>query len=177
MIIMSFSKEPFSNRTWSLPVSALLLFVFNERRQLRFPGKGCTKTYSVEQIAEATATALRRTVPTAVPGIMFLSGKKKSMTDSLSTPIELGGLNEQNSTDYLNAINRVQAYKPWSVAFSYGRALQTSVLRAWQGETKNGELARKEFLRLIKVKINYGNESLRSLIVFLAKWFSVIGQL
>ena len=111
---------------------------------------------------------------------MFLSGKKKSTIDSTSISIDLGGLNEQNSTVYLNAINRVQAYKPWSVSFSYGRALQTSVLRAWQGEKKNGEPARKEFLRLIQVKINYANESLRwspSSVVFLAKWFSISGQL
>jgi fructose-bisphosphate aldolase class I len=40
-----------------------------------FLGKNCSKTYSVEQIAEATVIALRRTVPAAVPGIMFLSGK------------------------------------------------------------------------------------------------------
>ncbi len=39
------------------------------------PGKDCSKTYTVEQIAQATVLALRRTVPTAVPGIMFLSGK------------------------------------------------------------------------------------------------------
>jgi fructose-bisphosphate aldolase class I len=39
------------------------------------PGKNCSKTYSVKQIAEATVIALRRTVPAAVPGIMFLSGK------------------------------------------------------------------------------------------------------
>jgi fructose-bisphosphate aldolase class I len=38
-------------------------------------GKNCLKTYSVEQIAEATVIALRRTVPAAVPGIMFLSGR------------------------------------------------------------------------------------------------------
>lgn len=98
------------------------------------PGKNCSKTYSVEQIAEATVKALRRTVPTAVPGIMFLSG----------------GLNEENSTLYLNAINRVQLYKPWALSFSYGRALQTSVLWAWKGERNNGEQVRKEFIRLIK---------------------------
>ena len=38
-------------------------------------GKACPTSYTVEQIAEATVTALRRTVPSAVPGIMFLSGR------------------------------------------------------------------------------------------------------
>ncbi|CAF0914439.1 unnamed protein product [Adineta steineri] len=98
------------------------------------PGKDCTKTYSVEQIAEATVIAFRRTVPTAVPGIMFLSG----------------GHNEENSTAYLNAINRVNLYKPWTLSFSYGRALQTSVLRAWKGDKNNSEQARNEFIRLAR---------------------------
>ena len=63
----------------------------------------------------------------------------------------LGGHNEEYSTLYLNAINQVPLYKPWSLSFSYGRALQTSVLWAWKGEKNNGEQARKEFIRLIKV--------------------------
>jgi len=92
------------------------------------------KTYSVEQIAGATVITLRRTVPTVVPGIMFLSG----------------GHNEENSTLYLNAINRVKLYKPWILSFSYGRALQTSVLRAWKGNKNNSEKARKEYIRLAK---------------------------
>ncbi|CAF3638920.1 unnamed protein product [Rotaria sp. Silwood1] len=98
------------------------------------PGKNSTKKYSIEQIAEATVITFRRTVPTAVPGIMFLSG----------------GHNEENSTLYLNAINRVQLYKPWILSFSYGRALQSSVLRAWKGDKANDEQTRKEFLRLAK---------------------------
>ncbi|CAF3672822.1 unnamed protein product [Rotaria sp. Silwood1] len=66
---------------------------------------------------------------------------------SMVTP---GGHNEENSTLYLNAINRVQLYKPWILSFSYGRALQSSVLRAWKGDKANDEQARKEFLRLAK---------------------------
>jgi fructose-bisphosphate aldolase class I len=52
----------------------------------------------------------------------------------------------------LNAINQVQLYKPWVLSFSYGRALQTSVLRAWKGNKNNSEQARKEYIRLAKVK-------------------------
>ena len=70
------------------------------------PGKDCSKTYTIEQIAEATLITLRRTVPAAVPGVMFLSG----------------GHNEENSTLYLNEINRVPLTKPWPLSFSYGRA-------------------------------------------------------
>jgi fructose-bisphosphate aldolase class I len=64
----------------------------------------------------------------------------------------IGGHNEDNSTLYLNAINRVPLYKPWALSFSYGRALQTSVLRAWKGDKNNSEQARKEYIRLAKVK-------------------------
>ena len=65
--------------------------------------------------------------------------------------MNLGGHNEENSTLYLNAINRVALEKPWTLSFSYGRALQTSVLRAWKGEQCNSAAARKEFIRLIQV--------------------------
>ena len=46
-------------------------------------GVNCAKTYTIEQIAEATVIAFRRTVPTAVPGIMFLSGKLLSRCDDV----------------------------------------------------------------------------------------------
>ena len=125
------------------------------------PGKTCTKTYSVEQVAEATVIALRRTVPTAVPGIMFLSG----------------GHNEENSTLYLNAINRVPLYKPWALSFSYGRALQTSVLRAWKGNKSNSELARKEYIRLAKVEQTFFSRTKCPIFLTLAKWFGFIGEI
>ena len=32
-------------------------------------GQSCTKTYSVEEVAQATVTALKRAVPAAVPGM------------------------------------------------------------------------------------------------------------
>jgi len=75
-------------------------------------GHSCTKKYTPEQVAFATVTALRRTVPAAVPGIVFLSG----------------GQSEEEATLNLNAINRVPGHKPWALSFSHGRALQQSVL-------------------------------------------------
>jgi fructose-bisphosphate aldolase class I len=97
-------------------------------------GKGCPQKYTPEQVAQATVIALRRTVPAAVPGIMFLSG----------------GHSEENSTIFLNAINRVELGKPWILSFSYGRALQSSVLRAWKGDKNNSDTAQQEYLRLAK---------------------------
>jgi fructose-bisphosphate aldolase class I len=75
-------------------------------------GHSCAKKYTPEQNAFATVTALRRTVPSAVPGIVFLSG----------------GQSEEEATVNLNAINRVPGQRPWALSFSYGRALQQSVL-------------------------------------------------
>ncbi|KAK9839825.1 hypothetical protein WJX81_004472 [Elliptochloris bilobata] len=72
-----------------------------------------------KEVAQATLTALRRSVPPAVPGIMFLSG----------------GLSEEQATVNLNEINRAAAASggaPWRLSFSFGRALQASVLEIWK---------------------------------------------
>lgn len=57
-----------------------------------------------------------------------------------------GGQSEEEATQNLNAINQVEGKKPWALSFSYGRALQASVLKAWQGKKDNVEDAQKEFL-------------------------------
>jgi len=80
------------------------------------PGTGCKTKYSPEDIALATVSVLRRTVPAAVPGITFLSG----------------GQSEEEASIHLNAINRVTT-NPWALTFSYGRALQATVLKTWKG--------------------------------------------
>ncbi|XP_066267400.1 fructose-bisphosphate aldolase-like isoform X2 [Branchiostoma lanceolatum] len=82
------------------------------------PGQSCSTRYTAEQIAAATVTALSRTVPAAVPGIVFLSG----------------GQSEEDASINLNAINQFQGKKPWKLTFSYGRALQASALKAWAGK-------------------------------------------
>jgi len=88
-----------------------------------------------EQVAMATVTALRRTVPPAMPGVVFLSG----------------GQSEVSATENLNAMNNVNACRPWKLAFSYGRALQASVLQAWQGKKENFDLAQKVFMHRAKM--------------------------
>ncbi|WP_372715973.1 class I fructose-bisphosphate aldolase [Immundisolibacter sp.] len=84
-------------------------------------GKECVVQANARQIAEATVRCFRRTVPAAVPGIMFLSG----------------GQNEVQATENLNAINALSARHPWIFSFSYGRALQAPALKAWQGKKDN----------------------------------------
>jgi fructose-bisphosphate aldolase class I len=97
-------------------------------------GQACTKKYTPEQVAVATVTALKRTVPAAVPGIVFLSG----------------GQSEEDATIHLNAINQVGGHKPWALSFSFGRALQASVLKAWAGSKENVPAAQNEYLKRAK---------------------------
>ena len=84
-------------------------------------GKECAVQASARQVAEATVRCFRRTVPAAVPGIMFLSG----------------GQGDAQATENLDAINRLSAHHPWTFSFSYGRALQAPSLKAWGGKKEN----------------------------------------
>ena len=81
------------------------------------------------EVAVHTLRTLRRTVPAALPGIFFLSGGQ--------TPAE--------ATVHLDAINR-HGPQPWGLSFSYGRALQEPVLKAWQGAAANGRAAQAALL-------------------------------
>jgi len=46
----------------------------------------------------------------------------------------------------LNAINKLDVPRPWALTFSYGRALQSSVLKAWKGRKDNAKAAQKVLL-------------------------------
>lgn len=85
-------------------------------------------------IAEYTVTALRRTVPPAVPGVVFLSG----------------GQSEEEATVNLNAMNKLEVLKPWTLSFSFGRALQQSTLKTWCGKKENVRKAQEVFLARCK---------------------------
>uniref|UniRef100_A0A8C2Z4M5 Fructose-bisphosphate aldolase n=1 Tax=Cyclopterus lumpus TaxID=8103 RepID=A0A8C2Z4M5_CYCLU len=98
-------------------------------------GHSCPTKYSGEEIAMATVTALRRTVPPAVTGVTFLSG----------------GQSEEEASVNLNAINNCPLAKPWALTFSYGRALQASALNAWRGELSNEKAATEEFIKRAEV--------------------------
>ncbi|KXN71550.1 fructose-bisphosphate aldolase [Conidiobolus coronatus NRRL 28638] len=100
------------------------------------PGQDCPKKYTPEDIGLATVTVLRRSVPAAVPGITFLSG----------------GQSEEEATLHLNAMNKVPGEKPWALTFSYGRALQATVLKVWGGKQENVAEAQKALL--VRAKAN-----------------------
>jgi fructose-bisphosphate aldolase class I len=95
------------------------------------PGKQSTQSVSVQDVAMATLRCLRRCVPAAVPGVVFLSG----------------GQREWEATAHLNAINRLLGAKPWKLSFSFGRALQVAALEAWHGRSENLEAGRQAFYR------------------------------
>jgi len=97
-------------------------------------GQSCTIKYTPQQVADATVCALRRTVPAAVPGITFLSG----------------GQSEEDATIHLDAINKFPLHKPWALTFSYGRALQHTVLMTWKGKAENVKAAQAEFMKRAK---------------------------
>nr|ACN40657.1 unknown [Picea sitchensis] len=98
------------------------------------PGAECKDRASPETVAQYTLNLLRRRVPPAVPGIMFLSG----------------GQSEVEATLNLNAMN--QAPNPWHVSFSYARALQNTCLKTWAGRPENVDAAQK--ILLVRAKAN-----------------------
>jgi fructose-bisphosphate aldolase class I len=97
-------------------------------------GKECTKQTCVEEVAQATLRCLRRHVPSAVPGIVFLSGGQDHLT----------------ATAHLSAINRLAGPKPWKLSFSYGRALQDEALKAWHGKNENLKSGQRAFYHRAK---------------------------
>lgn len=99
------------------------------------PGESCPQRSTPEEVARATVTTLQRTVPSAVPGVVFLSG----------------GQSEEEATVHLNAINAYcgnyvalpegqnggRCRKPWALTFSFARALQGTSLLKWNGKAEN----------------------------------------
>ena len=83
-----------------------------------------------------TVKSLQQTVPVSMPGVVFLSG----------------GMSEVDASKALNEINKINTKKPWYLTFSYGRALQASVLDKWKGLDDNVELAQK--MLLLRSKAN-----------------------
>ena len=124
-------------------------------------GQSCATKYGPQQVAEATVTALNRTVPAAVAGTCTCAcvheKSLRSVTRALYHLIEhgavagitflSGGQSEVDASIHLNAINAFNGRKPWPLSFSYGRALQASVLKAWQGKAENVKAAQAEFLK------------------------------
>jgi fructose-bisphosphate aldolase class I len=91
-------------------------------------GKGSVRQAGVDEVAERTIAALKSTVPSAVPGIAYLSG----------------GQSDIDATAHLNRMNQIGGF-PWKMTFSYGRALQAAPQKAWSGKAENVAAAQKAF--------------------------------
>ena len=91
-------------------------------------GYECSEQPSDEEVAERTLRCLRRNVPAAVPGIVFLSG----------------GQDDEPATTRLNLMNRMGPH-PWEVSFSYGRGLQAAALTTWHGEREKVAAAQAQY--------------------------------
>jgi fructose-bisphosphate aldolase, class I len=91
-------------------------------------GKENARQAPVDEVAERTVRVLKRTVPAAQPGVVFLSG----------------GQSDVDATAHLNAMNNLKGL-PWPLTFSYSRALQNPALKTWRGEAKNAVAAQKAF--------------------------------
>jgi fructose-bisphosphate aldolase class I len=92
------------------------------------PGMKCPKQASVDEVADRTIEVLKRCVPSAVPGIAFLSG----------------GQSDEDATAHLSAMN-ARHKLPWALTFSYGRALQAAPQKAWSGKPENTAAAQRAF--------------------------------
>jgi fructose-bisphosphate aldolase, class I len=94
------------------------------------PGKKHAKKATPEEVGDWTVQTFLKSVPAAVPGIVFLSG----------------GQSEEEATANLNAMNARHKNLPWQLSFSYGRALQQSALASWKGKTENVAAGQKAYL-------------------------------
>ncbi|MBU2534228.1 MAG: fructose-bisphosphate aldolase class I [Alphaproteobacteria bacterium] len=91
-------------------------------------GQKCAEQASAAEVAEKTVRCLKATVPSAVPGIAFLSG----------------GQSDTAATEHLSLMNAMGDL-PWKLTFSYGRALQAAALKAWSGKSENTAAAQRAF--------------------------------
>jgi fructose-bisphosphate aldolase class I len=98
-------------------------------------GKKSPTAATHQQVAEATVRCLKRHVPTAVPGIAFLSGGQGSAEATLHLSL-------------MNALGPL----PWELSFSYGRALQETALKAWGGKASTYAAGQKAFA--MRAKLN-----------------------
>ncbi len=111
------------------------------------PGKTSGQKALAGDIAAATIRVFKKVLPDNLPGQAFLSG----------------GQSEIEATENLNAINHSASFRvygaamhqqgelPWQLTFSYGRALQDSALKIWNGDSKNVEAAQQTFLHRAKM--------------------------
>jgi len=94
-------------------------------------GKENNSRADVDMVAKETVRILKAGVPEGVPSINFLSG----------------GQGPEEATAHLNGMNSLEDKGPWYLSFSYGRALQETTLKTWQGKDENIEQAQQQLVK------------------------------
>ena len=97
-------------------------------------GKDASDRAGIDEVARQTVKVLSETVPSDIPGIVFLSG----------------GQGDEEATANLNEMNKLGPH-PWELSFSYGRALQAPSLSAWKGDPANVEAGRRALFHRAKL--------------------------
>ncbi len=82
----------------------------------------------VQEVAEKTIDCLKSSIPSDLPGVVFLSG----------------GQSDLDATAHLDAMNKIGGFT-WKLSFSYGRALQQAALKTWLGQDQNLSTAQDAF--------------------------------
>ncbi|OGM15747.1 fructose-bisphosphate aldolase [Candidatus Woesebacteria bacterium RIFCSPLOWO2_01_FULL_43_11] len=98
------------------------------------PGKDSSEEVENEKVVEATLSTLHNTVPTEVPGVVFLSG----------------GDAAGEMTAHLDLMNEKGPH-PWELAFSFERALEGPAMEVWKGDDANIPAAQKELYKRAKL--------------------------
>merc|ERR1712187_888544 len=93
-------------------------------------GVDCPEKPTPAEVAAMTVRTLQRSIPPAMPGVTFLSG----------------GISEEDSSVYLNEINKIKRLGPWALTFSFSRAMQSSCIKKWNGKSENIAEAQKQLL-------------------------------
>lgn len=114
----------FELKRYGLLMEGLIL-----KQNMIVSGRDCREQAGVEEVARKTVECLRESLPSEVPGCVFLSG----------------GLTPDEACDRLRAINKFKNL-PWELSFSFGRALQAESLQAWEGKRENSEAMQKVFI-------------------------------
>merc|ERR1712176_1718504 len=91
-------------------------------------GVECENKPTPAEVAAKTVQTLSRSIPSAIPGVTFLSG----------------GISEEDSSIYLNEINKIDRVAPFALTFSFSRALQSSCLKTWDGKKENVKAAQEQ---------------------------------
>ena len=118
-----------------LEMQRVLLEAMLLKPNMVLPSLNSDENVSADDVATRTLQTLRRTVPAAVAGIVFLSG----------------GQTPRDATARLNAMNSTDECLPWPVSFSFARALQNDAMEIWNGKAENIEAAQAAFAKRLKL--------------------------